>query len=470
MNSLSSLSSNTFSNIKSRALAFNTIDPSGLTLYYPFSISTLNADAIRVANMATGSMVYDASLTNISVIEKNSLISYHVGATPTGQHGLVINRTLAVPTSGGMSISFWFVCTSLPRSDYWFLYTVQDTLGFSGGTRFYMTIDTVNKIRVAGQGGNTLVSNTVITVGTRYHVVYNYTSGSGVGDLYINNVLDSSITSGPLIVANNSGFNSILRDPAGNGLIGTIDEFRHYLGRVLSLQQIQTLYSIPPLTHFQQLLIEKPPFGKYNASSWVQGTLTLIDETGNLRHGVGVGAGLNQASASGNGATAVIPYIDGLNTDTMTWAVGTIPANHTICFITRYSSSTLNQERILTSDTQNSVLGHHVGKRGVISVSSQITPFVNTTPTTNWANMCYTNGLSGTNPTPNNVLLNGVGIGNANGGDNVVSRLGINIFTGGEQSRFQISQLLIWDSALTPTEIGIVSASYTRYLLTGILS
>ena len=230
---------------------YNTIDPSGLVLYYPFSISqyfnlsTLNTDGIRVGNMATGSLVYDASLTGISRLDNNSLVSFHTAQLPAGQHGLVINRTISVP-SGGMCISFWFVATSIPNSNYWFIYTVQDTLGYPSGTRFYMTIDTSNKFRIAGSGNSDLVSNTTIIVGTRYHIVYNYNIG-GSSNLYINGILDKfQASNSPLITTNNSGFNSIARDPAGNGLIGTVDDLRHYINTTLSLSQIATLFSLPP--------------------------------------------------------------------------------------------------------------------------------------------------------------------------------------------------------------------------------
>ena len=254
MNTLSSIKSNTFNRQRNSiqlTLSYDTIDPSGLTLYYPFTITTLNADAIRVGNMATGTIVYDASLTDISTINENRLSAYHTGALPTGRHGLVINRTLSVPT-GGMCISFWFIATSIPRSDYWFIYTVQDTLGYGGGTRFYITLDTVNKIRVAGPGNTEIISNTVVVVGTRYHLLYNYTAG-GSGSLYINGVVDKTqATNAPVIVANNSGRNSILRDPAGNGLIGNIDEVRHYINTSLNTSQIATLYSIPPVSVLSQ--------------------------------------------------------------------------------------------------------------------------------------------------------------------------------------------------------------------------
>ena len=230
---------------------YNTIDPSGLVLYYPFSISqyfnlsTLNTDGIRVGNMATGSIVYDASLTGISRLDNNSLVSFHTAQAPAGQHGLVINRTISVPT-GGMCISFWFIATLIPNSNYWFLYTIQDTLGFPSGGRFFMTIDPTNKFRISSSGMTDLVSNTTIIVGTRYHIVYNYNVG-GSSNLYINGALEKfQASSSPVILTNNSGFNSIARDPLGNGLIGTVDDLRHYINTTLSLTQIATLFSLPP--------------------------------------------------------------------------------------------------------------------------------------------------------------------------------------------------------------------------------
>ena len=230
---------------------FNTIDSSGLVLYYPFSISqyfnlsTLNPDSIRVGNMATGSIVYDASLTGISRLDNNSLVSFHTAQAPTGRHGLVINRIITPPT-GGMCISFWFIATSIPSSNFWFLYTVQDTLGFPSGTRFFITINPQNKIRLTGFNNADVVSNTTIIVGTRYHIVYNY-NVSGSASLYINGSLDIfQASNAPVITTNNSGFNSIARDPAGNGLIGSVDDFRHYINTTLSLSQIATLFSLPP--------------------------------------------------------------------------------------------------------------------------------------------------------------------------------------------------------------------------------
>jgi hypothetical protein len=99
---------------------------------------------------------------------------------------------------------------------------------------------------VSGAGNNDITGLTTIIVGTRYHIVYNYTT-AGAGTLYINNVVDNfQASNAPVIATNNSGFNSIARDPAGNGLIGTVDDLRHYINTTLSLTQIATLFSLPP--------------------------------------------------------------------------------------------------------------------------------------------------------------------------------------------------------------------------------
>ena len=224
---------------------FNSIDPSGLIIYYPFTdsnffnLTTKHVDGIRMGNLATGTLVYDASLTGLTKIDDtNRLETTHIGALPIGQHGLVINRT--VPT-GAFSICFWFICTSLPRSDYWFITTFQNT---TGSTRFFITIDLINKIRIQAHTGIPLTSTSAISVNTRYHVVYT-SNASANGSLYVNAILNATEMNAPLLVTNNSGFNSIMRDPLGNGLIGNIDDYRFY-NRVITQTEIDTLYSVPP--------------------------------------------------------------------------------------------------------------------------------------------------------------------------------------------------------------------------------
>ena len=148
---------------------FNSIDPSGLIIYYPFTssnffnLTTKHEEGILMGNLATGVLVYDESLTGLTKIDDtNRLETTHTGALPINQHGLVINRTVG---TSAFTICFWFICTSLPRADYWFLTTFQNT---TGSTRFFITIDPQNKIRIQANTGIPLTSTSAISINTRY--------------------------------------------------------------------------------------------------------------------------------------------------------------------------------------------------------------------------------------------------------------------------------------------------------------
>jgi hypothetical protein len=216
--------------------SFNTINPLGLELYYPFTSSTLNLDGVSVGNLATGTLVYDSSLTGVSTITGNRLSTIHTATPPSGQHGLVINRSVSSGTVA--TISLWFNCSSLPRLDYWLITTFQD----NAGNRFLITIRPDNKILIASSGlPFDWVSTFSIVVNTTYHMVA--VMNNGTNSLYINGVFNST---GPASVpSNTAGFNSIMRDPLGNGLIGTVDDYRYY-NRALTLPEITTLYSVQP--------------------------------------------------------------------------------------------------------------------------------------------------------------------------------------------------------------------------------
>ena len=68
-------------------------------------------------------------------------------------------------------------------------------------------------------------------------------SNNGTNNMYINGVFNST---GPATIpANITGSNSILRDPLGNGMIGTVDDYRYY-NRAITLPEIYTLFSVPP--------------------------------------------------------------------------------------------------------------------------------------------------------------------------------------------------------------------------------
>jgi hypothetical protein len=83
-----------------------------------------------------------------------------------------------------------------------------------------------------------------------------------------------------------------------------------------------------------------------------------------------------------------------------------------------------------------------------------------------WVNLIGTNstGVS----TPSNILVNGTASGVSNGGSSNMT-LAINLGRTAEASDFEISQLIIWDQALTAAEMVIVSNAITYYMSSGSL-
>ena len=215
------------------------------------------------------------------------------------------------------------------------------------------------------------------------------------------------------------------------------------------------------LTPFQSLLISKPPWAQYNASNFTATQLT--DITGNARHGVITGV-ITTGSASGNGATASIPFINGTASTTLQFPVGSITNPYTMCSITRYTSGA-SQLRILQSQTDNWVGGHWSGKRGVHYNGVWRTDQIGAGVLTNWLNFCTTSG----NTAPNNILRDDVGVGLSAGSNGIASQLTINIGLN-EFSNWGLTQLILWNQVLTQAEMVIISTAYTNYLSTGILS
>jgi hypothetical protein len=132
--------------------------------------------------------------------------------------------------------------------------------------------------------------------------------------------------------------------------------------------------------------------------------------------------------------------------------------------------------RIFDGSGLNLVHGHYGGYTGtalygsnwISDYSPASSSFVS--PNTNWAVVCGTNSSS---PTfPNNFLVNGTPRGTANGGSGVVVRLTINNGIGAsagspETSDFAFQQVIIWDSALTSTQMQTISSLVVNYMSSG---
>jgi hypothetical protein len=179
------------------------------------------------------------------------------------------------------------------------------------------------------------------------------------------------------------------------------------------------------------------------------------------------------ATASGNGAAASVPYFTGTTGTTITWPSGSIPTAFTICSITRYASvPTSTYARILNGST-NFIHGHYkagssIGT-GVAAYGGFVTSQTNTIPSTvtDWLVMCGTNATRTSPEIQNNILANGTGVGTSSGGTGGGGYLTINTGAYPEESNFAFQQVLIWDQALTNEQLASVSSSLLGYLSSG---
>ena len=181
------------------------------------------------------------------------------------------------------------------------------------------------------------------------------------------------------------------------------------------------------------------PWGAYFADDW-SGT-TLLDSSGNQRHATTSGT-ITKTTGSGNGATGAITYISGGTSATVSWPSGSIPTNFTILSLTRYNGGT--RRRILNGNTGNWLHGHWSSGRGVAHYEFFVTPGTSIGNLDDW--VCTIGKNGGT--TPNNILVDGVGRGNATGGTGGQD-LRINLGSFGETSDWALCCVIIYDSILT---------------------
>ena len=211
--------------------------------------------------------------------------------------------------------------------------------------------------------------------------------------------------------------------------------------------------------NFTAVLQNNPPWGIYTAEKWNSSTNTLIEYRGNGKDAITSGVSRG-TSVSGNGSTGSITYLQGTSTSTITWPASSIPTNFTVCSITRYSGGS-NKGRIFDGNGINWLHGHVNNAKGYAYYGSgwiSQPPIVNSD---DWLVMCGKNGLT----KPNNILANGVGVGDVIGGSGG-GTLTINngMLKSSEPSDFQFSHVIIWDKVLTDTEMLHVSNKLMQQL------
>lgn len=249
-------------------------------------------------------------------------------------------------------------------------------------------------------------------------------------------------------------------------------EFYIDWGSILDDGKYRVKYSIcktiKPIPTFQQLLVNKPPWARYDASSLNATTQILTDLTGNGRNATCSSCFIATQVSPANGSGVLMTSICGsAGAGKIQFPIGSCPQNHTICFISRYRGALATQKKILVSD-QGAYFGHNNTTRGSCFYGNTvIANNVTSVPVITYLNMC----VSSTVPAPNNVLCNGVsnGILGLSPITPFTSTLGINTNAVIDNAGFELTQLFIWDRQLTYIEMNVVSNSLSNFLATGIL-
>lgn len=231
---------------------------------------------------------------------------------------------------------------------------------------------------------------------------------------------------------------------------------------------------------YLNLITLKPPWAVYGG---IYTSNLLQDETGNARHATtaNISYGISPIG-NGNGVPLTVaksitlkPVIANPDTNAafITFPIGSIPINHTICFIDRYTGTTSFTNKSILYDKNSSYsLGHNANTVGTVFYQNYITTSVNqtTNAVTQWVVMC----ISSSGNAPNNVLVNGLSKGTSVLPTlTTAGQLAINSATYSPNpipnSTFELAKLIIFDQVLSFDEMKIVSDALTNYLATGVL-
>lgn len=220
-------------------------------------------------------------------------------------------------------------------------------------------------------------------------------------------------------------------------------------------------------TAFRRLLIDIPPWGIYLPGDYNSSTNTLLEARKNGRNATTVNVSYN--SVVGNGSLISLPYLYGSKTSSITWPMGSLPSQFTICSLTRYDTD-INRNRIINGQVQNMVHANNNGTRR-INYYNYSTGYdeVDVNFPNIWYNCCGTNNTQAKSP---NLFTNGIQskIMSLNPPSTTLDGLIINKVSGGsDSSDFQFGLLMVWDRCLRSEQLSLLYEVIELYKKTGIL-
>lgn len=179
-------------------------------------------------------------------------------------------------------------------------------------------------------------------------------------------------------------------------------------------------------------------FAWYDADSF-SGT-TWFDKSGNGRNGTVSRGTVNRVSTTGNGASRTFNALQGGTGDGIQFPSDVLPSTYTLFHVTRYQGST--NARIVTGINNNWLSGHWGGLSGVAFHEGWLTQSVNSHEYNNWViSSDQVNLYRG------NMVMRG------NSGGTQSTRLSINAGAFSEHSAWQCAEVIVYNRALSESEI-----------------
>ena len=397
-------------------------------------ITNIVSSTYNLANMATGTPVYDADFVGtLTTTDKKvgiSSISFS-----SGTHFVNINKDI-VPTVNGITVAFWIKPNDSTGSRRIFTF---------GDDRLYAFINTVTQC-LSLFTGSTTKTDVIVNLRNRWtHIVwtltYSTTTGS-VWSVYKNGSLVTTFTgcTYPTLTAMSSGANYIAGYTGANNYTGGVDDFRFY-HTVLSAKEIYN-------TFYSQASIYDTAYCAFEAKNYNTGG-TWVDSSPNARNlsSLTTSLALVDTTADASGSSVSFKALALTNAQSITAfnPTYTIPY-YTIFHIARLSAlpSSSNSNFLGTSaqDTWSFGFYNQYQKSSRVNGTIKSTGELIDTVGTKW--LLSTNAYD-------TYRANGVDISNASASSVALPILGLNLAT--NKSAGQFAEIIIYDRQLSLTEI-----------------